>query len=488
MKYSRAVLLGAFAAGVLIIVSLRYGVEGITGTLWAAAAALLIMVLVSVYYSQVAGNAEERQIAGDNLYYLGLLFTLTSLILALWLLFVVPPKVSVDERAYDLIGNFGIALVSTVAGILARILFQSLPDGPVTGDAGTSDPDQGESAGQSIGDQSAGDTRDGSKADGATAAGQQNLSVAVDARELREELTRLRLTLREANDGFLHFNRITSEQAQDVLLHTGSMMRQQSEELGRLCGQQLEQVSSSLQAVCTSFETNMTALTTRFTAAIDEFTNTLSHQANQGIAVTSEAWSDAAVKLKTEGERQIESMYQDVNALLQGTDQLWSQIRQLLARMEASMADLHDNAGSLQAMVRHSADAGTEMKNFLEGMNQVRSELAAATRATSDSTRELANVQQKLALDLDETSARAVQAHGKATEQITRQVTEQVESGWGQLQLAILQLVENLEQQQKSAVAQIERAQKLDQQSRSAQRAGRWQSLFARLPWRRSDH
>jgi methyl-accepting chemotaxis protein len=67
---------------------------------------------------------EDR--AGDNAYYLGFLFTLTSLSYALWAF-----QVGGEGAVRDVIGNFALALVSTIIGLAIRVWFQQLRDDPV---------------------------------------------------------------------------------------------------------------------------------------------------------------------------------------------------------------------------------------------------------------------------------------------------------------------------------------------------------------------
>ena len=90
----------------------------------AAALAVAVVIGLGLYYAH--NHVDDREQEGDNLYYLGLLFTLVSLMYALIALFLV---YNIDddltERTYELLGNFGIALSSTVAGIIARIFVQN---------------------------------------------------------------------------------------------------------------------------------------------------------------------------------------------------------------------------------------------------------------------------------------------------------------------------------------------------------------------------
>src|SRR6202007_2920571 len=62
--------------------------------------------------------------AGDNLYYMGFLFTLTSLAVSLY-------QFDAAKSAEQIVQNFGIAIASTIAGIPLRILFNQMRRDPV---------------------------------------------------------------------------------------------------------------------------------------------------------------------------------------------------------------------------------------------------------------------------------------------------------------------------------------------------------------------
>jgi len=79
----------------------------------------ICLACLGVYYRKVSGAGMHGP---DNCYYMGLLFTLVSLIYSLIALFLLNVGGDVAERTNNLIGSFGIALFSTFAGILFRIL------------------------------------------------------------------------------------------------------------------------------------------------------------------------------------------------------------------------------------------------------------------------------------------------------------------------------------------------------------------------------
>ena len=468
-------LIQAFLGGSILIVGLRtlvpddlfgaaglFGETGLLGATLAALAAIVIIAVVGWRYDRAFDNAEDRQVAGDNLYYLGLLFTLISLILALFQLFVLEAQEDVNRRAYELIGNFGVALFSTVAGIFARILFQGHERG---------------SSKRSL-------TRVNELAVEVTPIETNDSALAIDTdvRELREELTRLRLVLREASDAFLHFSRISSEQSETVVVHTGSMMQRQSEDLGKTTVHQLEQMQSSLKSVADTFQAEMNALSNHCTKVISEFMNHLSNEARQGIADTSQAWNDAAIKMKADGERQIKAIHGDINALLQNTEQAWAQMADLSGGIGEAVAGMRENVESLRVMVTNSASAGAEMKLLLEAMNNARSELESVADAAGRSTaeiesgiREFADEKSKLGTELIETRLQAVKEYREATAQITDHVSEQLESGGDRLQSAILKMANDMENHQKVGAEQLGKASQLGRQM--SDEAEEWSKL-----------
>lgn len=87
-----------------------------------------VPVLVMVGYAVVLGVARLFRLrddqSGDNLYYMGFLFTLTSLAVSLY-------QFDAARSAEQIVQNFGIAIASTIAGITLRILFNQMRRDPV---------------------------------------------------------------------------------------------------------------------------------------------------------------------------------------------------------------------------------------------------------------------------------------------------------------------------------------------------------------------
>jgi ElaB/YqjD/DUF883 family membrane-anchored ribosome-binding protein len=87
-----------------------------------------VPVLIMVLYALVLGVARLFRLrddqSGDNLYYMGFLFTLTSLAVSLY-------QFKADGAAEQIVSNFGIAIASTIAGITLRILFNQMRRDPI---------------------------------------------------------------------------------------------------------------------------------------------------------------------------------------------------------------------------------------------------------------------------------------------------------------------------------------------------------------------
>ena len=90
----------------------------------AAVVAAGVVFALTLYYILNDEDAPEEE--GDNVYYLGLLFTLLSLIFTLIELFGLDTDVVQNvKKIHALLENFGIALTSTIAGIVGRVAVQN---------------------------------------------------------------------------------------------------------------------------------------------------------------------------------------------------------------------------------------------------------------------------------------------------------------------------------------------------------------------------
>jgi hypothetical protein len=87
-----------------------------------------VPVLIMIGYATAVGVARLFRLrddqSGDNLYYMGFLFTLTSLAVSLY-------QFTSAGSAEQIVQNFGIAIASTIAGISLRILFNQMRRDPL---------------------------------------------------------------------------------------------------------------------------------------------------------------------------------------------------------------------------------------------------------------------------------------------------------------------------------------------------------------------
>jgi hypothetical protein len=112
---------------------LAFVVVGALYIVWAKLAGFPPMQMTSVplglmvLYALALGLARYFRLrddqAGDNLYYLGFLYTLTSLGVSLW-------QFSINDSAEGIVTNFGIAIASTILGVALRVVFNQMRQDP----------------------------------------------------------------------------------------------------------------------------------------------------------------------------------------------------------------------------------------------------------------------------------------------------------------------------------------------------------------------
>ncbi len=116
----------AFGSGVAAIVLAKLVLQGhpILAGMVASAFGIAIMYWYRKDQSQVRPEREQPRL-GDEVYYLGLLYTLTSLCAALVSLFLLfEGEQTLEKRTDEMIGSFGLALLTTMAGIVLRMTLQ----------------------------------------------------------------------------------------------------------------------------------------------------------------------------------------------------------------------------------------------------------------------------------------------------------------------------------------------------------------------------
>ena len=120
----------AFGLGFVTIFAAKLGVLGqppIVEGIVASAVGVVIMMLYVAHQKRDRSESEQPRL-GDEVYYLGLLYTLTSLCAALVSLYLLDggEQQTLEDRTDEMIGSFGIALLTTMAGIVMRMPLQRL--------------------------------------------------------------------------------------------------------------------------------------------------------------------------------------------------------------------------------------------------------------------------------------------------------------------------------------------------------------------------
>jgi ABC-type uncharacterized transport system substrate-binding protein len=123
--------LSPFFGAILFLVFVSIGAAYIVWAKLAGAPGILVTVIplgLMLVYALTLGFARYFRLrddqAGDNLYYLGFLYTLTSLGVSLW-------QFSVNQGAEGIVTNFGIAIASTILGVALRVVFNQMRQDPI---------------------------------------------------------------------------------------------------------------------------------------------------------------------------------------------------------------------------------------------------------------------------------------------------------------------------------------------------------------------
>ncbi len=376
------VFFGAFLAGTALIWGIRWLFPGLGGAMFAAVAAVAVVAGLWIYYATSKIAQPDR--AADNLYYLGLLLTLVSLSYVLVVLFAFRPDAGdVQVRVDTLIGSFGIALISTVAGILGRLALQDpAGEGPGPGSGpwppGDSQPGTGGSRGSSGGqganeDESAGES-----------AREHQAQLTAEMREAAANMLRLRRELREAADAFAHFTRVTLSHANHVKSHTQELLE--------------------------GFNQHMAAV------------------AERGIDDTGAVWRKVGEAMREDGEGLLRSIEAAASGAVERTEETWrglvgqidsaslaarnrleanaKEMGQTLTQLETTNGALGSLASALDAAQRHVSTLAEKASGATAALDANAAETVAAQRALVAGTQ----ASQGAALESFEAAAAALTA------------------------------------------------------------------------------
>lgn len=125
-RFDLLVFIGAFVSGVVLYVLLHVVLQ--VHQVIVSAAVIAVMVAYTLLAFKLPLLRVRQDQAGDNAYYLGLLFTLMSMAFALYEFgtAILASGRTPDQGPRQIIANFGIALASTITGIFLRVLLQQM--------------------------------------------------------------------------------------------------------------------------------------------------------------------------------------------------------------------------------------------------------------------------------------------------------------------------------------------------------------------------
>ena len=190
----RWIFFGFFLTGVLFILVLK---EWVGNQFVVTAVPCALMVAYAVMLWDWDEKRPRSDSAGDNLYYLGFLYTLTSLGHSLF-------RFSIDrEDASIIVTNFGIAIFTTILGMALRILL---------GRPGADDPAEIEAT---------------ARADLANAARQLRSEMDYTVEDVKDFRTRIRTTLKSKSleKAIEHFERSAQTAAHGLIDRAGQLER-----------------------------------------------------------------------------------------------------------------------------------------------------------------------------------------------------------------------------------------------------------------------
>jgi hypothetical protein len=132
--WSRFLVDGTHSAGISAVVFIGVVLAGCGYIVWAKLGGIdqlyvtFVPVAAMLAYALLITLARGLRLrddqSGDNLYYMGFLFTLTSLGVSLY-------QFSATNAAEEIVQNFGIAIASTIAGIGLRVIFNQMRRDPI---------------------------------------------------------------------------------------------------------------------------------------------------------------------------------------------------------------------------------------------------------------------------------------------------------------------------------------------------------------------
>lgn len=257
-------------AGAIVIFLIRSLLPGVVGAFVTAILCGGLIATIACFFYQ--REREKAVKSADDFYYLGLLFTLLSLIHVLIASFVLGAS-SEEQRTEQIIGNFGIALISTVVGIVVRVLL-------ISRDSSDVEP-----------------TPD----DGSFFLVDSNVKPDADVSEM---VRALRDQLMQALSAMSHFNRVTLSQAHATKSHSERLVREFTDRIDQMSEERIKLLDETARKWDDSRSRILSQLTSMSDSAVQQLTVLLS--------LADETWRKF-VQYATTAVDQARTQYQSTN-------------------------------------------------------------------------------------------------------------------------------------------------------------------------------
>jgi hypothetical protein len=312
----------------------------------------LVLMLV---YALTLGFARYFRLrddqAGDNLYYLGFLYTLTSLGVSLW-------QFSVNEGAEGIVTNFGVAIASTILGVALRVVFNQMRQDPVEVER--------------------------------TA----RLELADAARQVKHELDATTLE-------FASFRRATQQMSEEALTEA----RKHTENVTNVLAEPLkaasEQIKDTINELATSSASKLEETGRKLTAeqeklafAAKTVTSMLEDLERRLKAIQT---PDGIIEIKLQPF--IGGLTKAINSLSKATADQFANLQKTVTEFDKTVRELPERSGLTKAISDHSktiasqvADVQKTIAQFDKSVSQLAEHIGEAERRRSEDQRSLRDV------------------------------------------------------------------------------------------------
>ena len=419
----RSPLLVLFGIGTIFIVLMRTVVSGLFGAFLAAAVAVVAIAVLALHYKR--REHADLWLGGDEAYYLGFLFTLVSLIVAVLQLFVLHSADDPQQlRNQELIGNFGVALVSTVAGILARVLLQSEAESVDGGEPGSTD--------------------------------------------ISQDVLALRREIRDATDALAHFRRMAVRSAEEAKTHTERLARTFNEDMIRTMRGELRAGSAAWRELGHQVALHQSQLAQRSEELLARFDDTVGTKIDE----IAEAWQTVGSALAGQGDALSRRLEESASVAADRVAASWSalveSLRALPDRARADMADISATLSSLQSLQEGLDAVAQAIGHAAQRLEALSRHVDAATTGLDTRASEVVAAQEAFGREMATIKESALKDLRDSAEADRRQVEDHAER-WQQ---AVRKLADNGEAQLAAASANLDAARRLNEELGA--HASRW--------------